>query len=80
MTAEQGVGKCPEGHLGSFGFPTRPDESYPFCPQCGEGMVWSCPHCDATLPADVDELRLANFCPMCGEPYFTGEASFSTQE
>jgi len=80
MTPEQGVGKCREGHLGSFGFPTRPDEPYPFCPQCGEGMVWRCPHCEAGLPADVDELRLAHFCPMCGEAYFDDVPTSSPQE
>jgi hypothetical protein len=70
--AEQGVGKCAEGHLGSYGFPTRPEEPYRFCPQCGNRMVWMCPQCGAPLPDDPQELESANFCRSCGAGYFDG--------
>ena len=66
----RGVGKCPNGHLGSFGFPTRPEEPYGFCPQCGETMVWQCPRCETPLPDDAKELETAGFCRDCGAPYF----------
>jgi hypothetical protein len=66
----QGVGKCAGGHLGSFGFPTRPADPYPFCPQCGTAMVWVCPKCQAPVPDDPQELATANFCRACGTAYF----------
>jgi predicted RNA-binding Zn-ribbon protein involved in translation (DUF1610 family) len=69
---EQGVGKCAEHHLGSYGFPTRPEEPYDFCPRCGNRMVWACARCNATLPDDPEELETANFCRSCGAPYFEG--------
>jgi hypothetical protein len=71
----EGVGKCPEGHLGSYGFPTRPDEPYPFCPQCGNGMIWACPKCEAPPPDDPQELESARFCRSCGTAYFEPEPS-----
>jgi predicted RNA-binding Zn-ribbon protein involved in translation (DUF1610 family) len=67
---EQGVGKCPESHLGSYGFPTRPADPYAFCPQCGSKMVWACAECQAALPDDPKELETANFCRSCGAAYF----------
>lgn len=69
--AEQGVGKCAEDHLGSYGYPTRPGEPYRFCPQCGNPMVWACPQCGEPLPDDPQELATASFCRACGAPYFT---------
>lgn len=72
MAEERGVGKCVEGHLGSYGYPTRPETSYPFCPQCGKPMVWECPGCGAPVPEDSEELTLARFCRECGSPYFDG--------
>lgn len=68
--ADKGVGKCEQAHLGSYGYPTRPLEPYPFCPQCGNAMVWNCARCGADLPEDGDELKGARFCRYCGEPYF----------
>ena len=66
----RGVGKCVGGHLGSYGFPTRPEEPYLFCPQCGTAMVWVCPECEAPVPDDPQELASANFCRFCGTAYF----------
>jgi hypothetical protein len=66
----QGVGKCREGHLGSYGFPTRPVEPYAFCPECGNAMVWACPQCSELLPEDPAELEAARFCRHCGAGYF----------
>lgn len=75
MAAEQarGVGKCGNAHLGSYGFPTRPEEPYGFCPQCGDKMVWQCPSCEQPLPDDSTELETARFCRNCGTPYFEDE-------
>lgn len=73
MATSKGLGKCAQAHLGSYGYPTRPEEPYPFCPQCGHPMVWRCPNCEAELPADGDELQNARFCRYCGAPYFAEE-------
>lgn len=67
---ERGVGKCGSDHLGSFGYPTRPGHPYGFCAQCGGGVVWECPACEANLPEDPDELKVARFCRECGSAYF----------
>jgi hypothetical protein len=67
---ERGVGKCEQNHAGSFGYPTRPNEPYDFCPQCGNAMVWHCPNCRSPLPDDPGELISARFCRNCGSPYF----------
>jgi len=69
-TPDRGVGKCAENHLGSYGYPTRPEHPYAFCPQCGHRIVWQCPACDAPVPSDPDELQAARFCRDCGAPYF----------
>ena len=66
----RGVGKCAKDHLGSYGYPTRPDHPYGFCTQCGGSMVWECPQCAANLPEDPDELKVARFCRECGTAYF----------
>ena len=70
MAVERGVGKCKQNHAGSFGYPTRPDAPYDFCPQCGNPMVWDCPNCQSPLPDDPGELISARFCRNCGSPYF----------
>ncbi|MEZ4503861.1 MAG: AI-2E family transporter [Dehalococcoidia bacterium] len=70
---QRGVGKCANEHLGAFGFPSRPNEPYPFCPECGSPMVWACGSCDAPLPDDATELVSAHFCRMCGTAYFPEE-------
>ena|GEM_PF-6467469 len=70
MENERGVGKCEETHLGSYGYPSRPEEPYQFCPQCGKAMVWACPSCDTPLPDDSAELEAALFCRQCGAAYF----------
>jgi hypothetical protein len=67
---ERGIGKCEEGHLGSYGYPTRPEEPYGFCSQCGKQMVWRCPSCGIPVPEDSDELTVAQFCRDCGTAYF----------
>lgn len=67
---EKGVGKCTNDHTGSYGYPTRPEEEYAFCSQCGEAMVWRCSGCGEKLPDDVNELAAARFCRQCGVPYF----------
>ena len=67
---ERSVGKCPEGHLGSYGFPSRPAEPYEFCPQCGQRMIWMCASCGEPVPDDPQELAAARFCRSCGAPYF----------
>lgn len=72
---ERGLGKCPEDHLGSFGYPTRPEDPYDFCPRCGKPMLWECPQCGHPLPDDTDELTTARFCRDCGAPYFEGAAA-----
>ena len=69
----QGIGKCREGHLGSFGFPTRPELPYDFCPECGNHMVWACSTCAEPLPDDPKELQSARFCRHCGMSYFGDE-------
>lgn len=71
--ASRGVGKCRNSHIGSYGFPTRPENQYGFCPQCGEGMVWTCGTCNAPLPDDPAELETAQFCRQCGSAYFQAE-------
>ena len=73
MAVERGVGKCEENHTGSYGYPTRPEERYPFCSQCGKAMIWECANCAAPLPDDGDELATARFCRECGSPYFSEE-------
>jgi hypothetical protein len=72
MTEEQpkGVGKCLNDHPGSYGYPTRPEEPYGYCQKCGQGMVWTCPKCEASLPEDPEELVEARFCRHCGTAYF----------
>lgn len=70
MADQRGLGKCAQDHAGSYGYPTRPEEPYPFCSQCGSAMVWACPSCDAGLPEDGAELLAARFCRQCGAPYF----------
>ena len=70
MPAERAVGKCAEDHLGSYGYPTRPPEPYPFCSKCGCPMVWACSNCAAGLPDDSEELTGARFCRHCGQAYF----------
>lgn len=70
MVIARGVGKCEENHPGSYGYPTRPEEAYDFCSQCGKSMVWECSKCAASLPDDSDELATARFCRDCGTPYF----------
>lgn len=69
----RGLGKCEQNHAGSFGYPTRPEEPYGFCPQCGKPMVWACPSCAAALPDDSTELIAARFCRHCGTSYFGEE-------
>ncbi len=67
---ERGLGKCSDNHAGSYGYPTRPEQPYPFCAQCGHPMVWRCMHCEAPLPDDSTELIAARFCRQCGAAYF----------
>jgi len=67
---ERGTGKCVQSHLGSYGYPTRPEEPYAYCPQCGGVMVWACAACNAQVPQEADELTTAQFCRFCGAPYF----------
>jgi hypothetical protein len=70
MATDKGIGKCEEGHAGSYGYPTRPEQPYKFCSQCGKRMVWKCPNCGAGLPEDSAELETARFCRDCGTAYF----------
>lgn len=72
---ERGLGKCSEDHVGSYGYPTRPAQPYPFCPQCGRQMVWRCAACAQPVPEDNSELLTARFCRYCGAPYFAGDGS-----
>ena len=80
MADERGLGKCTENHIGSFGYPTRPEEEYPFCPQCGNPMMWRCPSCGGGLPEDNAELQTARFCRLCGVPYFDEEPAVADAE
>jgi hypothetical protein len=66
----RGVGKCENDHTGSFGYPTRPEEPYDFCSQCGKEMVWQCAECLEPVPEDAEELAAARFCRKCGRAYF----------
>ncbi len=76
MTNEaRGLGKCENEHIGSYGYPTRPDAAYPFCSQCGKAMVWVCAACEAPVPEDSTELTTARFCRQCGAPYFEPTSS-----
>jgi hypothetical protein len=70
MGDERGLGKCQMDHPASFGYPTRPEEPYPFCPTCGNPVVWKCPACGRELPDDGNELTAARFCRYCGTSYF----------
>ena len=72
MAGERGLGKCGENHVGSYGYPSRPEDPYRFCPQCGHPMVWKCSRCEEPLPNDNGELLTARFCRECGAPYFPG--------
>lgn len=45
MADEHGLGKCERNHVGSYGYPTRPEKPYGFCPVCGKRMVWACTKC-----------------------------------
>jgi hypothetical protein len=76
---ERGLGKCVQNHAGSYGYPTRPEDAYPFCHICGNAMVWGCPACGATLPDDGAELAAARFCRQCGSPLFEGEPHPSSE-
>jgi len=78
MTEDRGIGKCEQNHAGSYGYPTRPQVPYPFCPQCGRPMVWACPKCGALLPEDNAELLAARFCRECGTGYFGETAAAAT--
>jgi hypothetical protein len=73
MATERGLGKCARGHIGSYGYTSRPEQEYPFCPQCGTPMVWRCHACEAAMPDDADELAVARFCRHCGAAYFGDE-------
>ena len=79
MADDRGVGKCTQNHAGSYGYPTRPEEEYAFCPQCGNAMVWRCPNCEGELPEDNSELLAARFCRLCGVPYFEDEPPSTEQ-
>ncbi len=70
MIQERGLGKCELSHISSFGYPSRPEEPFEFCSQCGKRMVWSCANCQAPVPEDNAELAAAQFCRHCGTPYF----------
>ena len=70
MAVARGVGKCEENHTGSYGYPTRPEEPYDFCSQCGKPMIWECASCRTPLPDDNNELIAARFCRECGTSYF----------
>jgi hypothetical protein len=70
MAGGRGLGKCEQNHASSYGYPSRPEEPYAFCSQCGNAMVWSCPSCDDPLPEDSAELLAAQFCRKCGASYF----------
>ncbi len=72
---ERGLGKCRNGHLSSYGYPTRPDDPFPFCSQCGCAMVWRCDQCGAELPQDSEELKPAAFCRHCGTAYFAEQSA-----
>ena len=74
MTDERGIGKCVENHVSSYGYPSRPEELFQFCSQCGNSMVWQCPNCQIPLPDDSTELVAAQFCRHCGTAYF-GESA-----
>ena len=73
MAEGRGVGKCEENHTGSYGYPTRPEEPYAFCSQCGKPMVWACAKCHAPMPDGSDELVAAAFCRECGAAYFDAD-------
>lgn len=70
MSEDKGVGKCQQDHPGSYGYPTRPEEPYAYCPICGNAVVWRCPKCGEPLPDDSGELATARFCRDCGAAYF----------
>ena len=84
MAVERGVGKCEENHAGSYGYPTRPEEPYDFCSQCGKPMMWECSNCSTPLPtcegnietatddADVTESR---YTDVGGRDEVHGEAT-----
>jgi hypothetical protein len=78
MENGKGVGKCENNHAGSFGYPTRPEEAYPFCAKCGRPMVWACSKCEDPLPEDSAELADARFCRQCGTAYFENEPPAET--
>jgi hypothetical protein len=79
MPDDRGLGKCVQGHIGSFGYPTRPAEPYPFCPICGNPVVWKCAACGHGLPDDSNELTAARFCRYCGTAYFGDEPTSPTE-
>jgi hypothetical protein len=79
MPQERGLGKCPQDHISSYGFPTRPAEPFLFCSQCGNAMIWECNHCHTPLPEDGAELILARFCRDCGTSYFDAESQAGTR-
>lgn len=78
VDSARGLGKCIENHVGSYGYPTRPEAPYPFCPQCGNPMVWACAACESPLPEDNAELLAARFCAQCGAPHFPERADDRT--
>ena len=75
MVQQRGLGKCEESHISSFGYPSRPEEPFPFCSQCGKPMVWQCAKCEMQLPEDSAELTSARFCRHCGASYFEESAT-----
>ena len=79
MADARGLGKCEQNHVGSYGYPSRPEEPYGFCPACGNPMAWACTQCGAALPADGEEIAITRFCRDCGAPYFPDAANADPQ-
>ena len=61
-TADRGVGKCEQNHLGSCTHtPSAPVRT----PDALAGPAY-----DAPVPSDPAEPQAARFCRDCGAPYF----------
>jgi predicted RNA-binding Zn-ribbon protein involved in translation (DUF1610 family) len=48
----------------NFGKKASPDNDLEtYCPDCGNALIWICPHCDRPLANEKSK-----FCSFCGEP------------
>ena len=70
---------CENGHQINGDVIGSPEESSPFCPECGAATMRGCRHCDALLRGYMrgivtGDWTLHAYCYNCGKPYPWTEA------